>query len=129
MVEVSAPAAARGKTVLIVSDIPPERRLLQALLVPWGCLLLTAEHGHAALEMLAHERVDLILLRYLMAGMHGPDFIDAYLRTPSPHAPIVVFSAVPVEDHDWTSPWPFGVLDAPLNQAELSVVLQAALEG
>jgi CheY-like chemotaxis protein len=129
MVEVPAPEAARGKTVLIVDDHPSMRRLLQVLLEPWGCSVLTAEHGEAGLELLAHQRVDVIIVEYLMPGLFGPEFIEAYLRTPPPHAPIIVVSGGLVGDHDWHSPWPVGVLERPINQAELSAMLQAALGG
>lgn len=58
-------------TVLVVDDLPTNRRLLEAVLLPRGHKVILAESGAAALEVLATEDVDIVLLDILMPGMDG----------------------------------------------------------
>ncbi|CAN5374592.1 EAL domain-containing protein [soil metagenome] len=63
--------AAKAATLLIVDDLPMNRRLLQALLEPQGYLTQTAADGPEALEIIAREPIDLVLLDVDMPGMDG----------------------------------------------------------
>ena len=58
-------------TVLAVDDQPQNRRLLDAVLSPRGCTVLTAAGGEQALEILAGRDVDVVLLDVVMPGMDG----------------------------------------------------------
>ena len=57
--------------VLVVDDQPPNVRLLEAILSPRGYDVLTANSGEQALELLAAEDVDLVLLDIIMPGIDG----------------------------------------------------------
>ncbi len=58
-------------TVLAVDDQPANLRLLEAVLVPRGYDVRTAGSGAEALDALAQEDVDLVLLDIVMPGMDG----------------------------------------------------------
>jgi class 3 adenylate cyclase len=58
-------------TVLIVDDQDANRRLLEAVLVPRGYQVQTASTGPEALEVLAGEQPDVVLLDIVMPGMDG----------------------------------------------------------
>jgi class 3 adenylate cyclase/CheY-like chemotaxis protein len=62
------PAPAR---ILVVDDTPHNIRLLEAILAPRGYAVLQATSGAVALEMVATERPDIVLLDILMPGMDG----------------------------------------------------------
>ena len=61
----------RGKTVLIVDDIGANRSMLKALLAPTGCIISTAENGQDALNTLAVNTVDVVLMDIRMPVMDG----------------------------------------------------------
>ncbi|MBA5607797.1 response regulator [Duganella sp. FT3S] len=61
----------RGKRVLVVDDNADGRQLLVSLLAPLGFVVLSADSGTAALEVLAREAVDLLLVDWRMPGMDG----------------------------------------------------------
>jgi adenylate cyclase len=57
--------------VLVVDDMPANVRLLEAVLVPAGFEVLSASSGPEALDTVAAELPDLVLLDVQMAGMNG----------------------------------------------------------
>jgi class 3 adenylate cyclase len=57
--------------VLVVDDMPANVRLLEAILEPAGFEVLSASSGPEALELVAGELPDLVLLDVQMAGMNG----------------------------------------------------------
>jgi class 3 adenylate cyclase len=57
--------------VLVVDDLPANVRLLEAILVPAGFAVSSASSGPDALERVAAELPDLVLLDVQMAGMNG----------------------------------------------------------
>src|SRR6476660_5522497 len=57
--------------ILVVDDVPANVRLLEAILVPSGFAVSSASSGPAALELVAAELPDLVLLDVQMAGMNG----------------------------------------------------------
>jgi CheY-like chemotaxis protein len=62
---------ARPARILIVDDEPLNRQLLEVMLQPEGYVLVTAVCGEEALEMVAQQPPDLILLDVMMPGMDG----------------------------------------------------------
>jgi len=60
-----------GPTVLAVDDQPQNLRLLDAVLSPRGYRVLAASDGRTALELVASEDVDLVLLDVLMPDVDG----------------------------------------------------------
>jgi adenylate cyclase len=57
--------------ILVVDDVPANVRLLEAILVPAGLAVSSASSGPEALELVAAELPDLVLLDVQMAGMNG----------------------------------------------------------
>jgi len=66
-----ADTAERAPKILVVDDVPQNVRLLEAVLVPHGYQVLTANDGLAALELVEAEEPDLILLDVMMPGLDG----------------------------------------------------------
>lgn len=61
----------RGARILIVDDNPEIREIIQILLGGEGYVVEGAKDGHTALELLAKENYDLIILDIMMPGMNG----------------------------------------------------------
>jgi class 3 adenylate cyclase/CheY-like chemotaxis protein len=57
--------------ILVVDDMPANVRLLEAVLEPAGYAVQSASSGPEALERVAEEPPDLVLLDVQMAGMNG----------------------------------------------------------
>jgi adenylate cyclase len=57
--------------ILVVDDMPANVRLLEAVLEPAGFSVSSASSGPEALELVASELPDLVLLDVQMAGMNG----------------------------------------------------------
>jgi adenylate cyclase len=58
-------------TILVVDDVVPNVRLLEAVLTPRGYDVVTATDGHAALELVGSAQPDLVLLDVMMPEMDG----------------------------------------------------------
>jgi len=58
-------------TILVVDDTPANVRLMEAALTPRGYRVVSAGSGKEALEKVAQERPDLVLLDIVMPGMDG----------------------------------------------------------
>ncbi len=63
--------AERPPKILVVDDVPENVRLLEAVLAPHGYEVVTASDGLEALELVAAEEPDLILLDVMMPGLDG----------------------------------------------------------
>jgi signal transduction histidine kinase len=81
--------------ILIVDDEPKNIRLLRALLTLQDYVVITAESGHACVEAVARQRVDLILLDVMMPGMDGFEVLRVLRADPSHRLiPIVLVTAL-----------------------------------
>lgn len=81
-------------TVLVVDDLPQNVRLLDAVLSPRGYRVLVATSGQAALQVLATERPDLVLLDVLMPDMDGHDVCRRIRANPdTAYLPVVMITA------------------------------------
>ena len=67
--------------ILVVDDIEVNLRLLSARLAAEYYDVLTADSGEAALEVLAQQPVDLVLLDVMMPGDNGLDSARALHAT------------------------------------------------
>ncbi|MGZ4639974.1 MAG: adenylate/guanylate cyclase domain-containing protein [Actinomycetes bacterium] len=67
----SAETVAEAGVVLVVDDQAPNRRLLEAVLSPRGYRVVAAESGEEALQLLAADPPDVVLLDIVMPGMDG----------------------------------------------------------
>ena len=65
------PVKTDDATVLVVDDLPQNLRLMDAVLSPSGFTVLSASSGEAALELLARQLPDIVLLDIMMPGMDG----------------------------------------------------------
>src|SRR5262249_53728674 len=57
--------------ILVVDDTKPNIKLLEAILVPAGYSVVPATSGVDALQAIAQQPIDLVLLDILMPGMDG----------------------------------------------------------
>jgi CheY-like chemotaxis protein len=82
-------------TILVVDDTPLNVKLLADLLGTKGYRTVTAASGPEALEKLAAEAPDLVLLDVMMPGMSGYE-VCAAIRTDPAHAmlPVVLVTAL-----------------------------------
>lgn len=71
------PAEPRVCTLLFVDDEPAILSALRRLFRPLGHRLLLAESGEAALQVLAQEKVDLVLSDMRMPGMDGAQLLQS----------------------------------------------------
>ena len=60
-----------SRKVLVVDDEEFNRELLEDLLVPWGYEVALAPDGQSALDMVASDPPDMILLDVMMPGLDG----------------------------------------------------------
>ncbi len=86
-------------TVLIVDDIPLNVLLIQKMLALFNFNLRTAHDGQSALDSIAEQRPDLVLLDLMMPGIDGYEVIRR-LRANEDTAdlPIVILSALNSND-------------------------------
>jgi adenylate cyclase len=81
-------------TLLVVDDLPQNVRLLEAILVPRGYRVASANSGREALERVAAEPVDLALLDILMPEMDGYEVCRALRADPATSfLPVVMITA------------------------------------
>ncbi|HEX4125369.1 MAG TPA: response regulator, partial [Tepidisphaeraceae bacterium] len=68
--------------ILIVDDLPANSKALAILLRALGYQVATAESGSAALRLLCHERVGLVLLDLMMPDMDGMEVLRTMRSDP-----------------------------------------------
>jgi CheY-like chemotaxis protein len=64
-------AVTRRPTLLVVDDTPQNVKVLEAVLAPRGYTLVAARSGPEALQKVAADPPDLVLLDVVMPGMSG----------------------------------------------------------
>ena len=81
--------------ILVVDDERQNRHVLEGMLAQEGYVLLAAESGEAALDMVAQQPPDLILLDVLMPGLDGFE-VTATLKgsTATNDIPIILVTAL-----------------------------------
>ena len=118
-----------GKSVaiLIVDDEPPIRRFLRSSLAAEGCRVFEAEDAEGALQRLAVEKPDVIILDLGLPDRSGFDLIPEIRNIST--VPIVVLSARH-DEHSKVEALDLGADDyvgKPFGMAELMARLRAAL--
>jgi CheY-like chemotaxis protein/nitrogen-specific signal transduction histidine kinase len=84
----------RERTVLVVDDDPSAREIIRRGLERDHWTVLEAEHGAAALELLAHEHPAAIILDLDMPVMNGFEFIHQYSQLAEwLSVPVIVLTA------------------------------------
>jgi len=82
------------KALLVVDDLPQNVRLLEAILAPRGYRVVAAHSGAEALDRLAAEPIDLVLLDILMPGMDGYEVCRALrAEAATSFLPVVMITA------------------------------------
>lgn len=89
-----------SRTILIVDDEEPMRRVMRSILAPLGYQLIEAEDGQAAIDTLTALRsIDLVLLDICMPGLDGIE-VCRRIRGPLGLLTLPVVFATGVGDHD-----------------------------
>jgi len=89
-----APAAATGR-ILVVDDEPLNREMLLRRLVRMGFTTAGAANGQIALELMARESFDLVLLDIMMPVMDGFETLDRLKADRKlKHIPVVMLTAL-----------------------------------
>ncbi|WP_300633569.1 EAL domain-containing response regulator [Pseudomonas sp.] len=87
--------ASSPATLLIVDDEPQVRKLLETLLQHEGYQTLSASSGEEALQWVAQQPPDLILLDIMMPGMDGYEVATQLKSNPvTANIPIIMLSAL-----------------------------------
>lgn len=81
--------------VLIVDDIPINVTLIEKMLKPFHFVIEKANDGQTALDIVADNKPDLILLDLMMPGINGYDVIKQLrAKEETQQLPIIVISAL-----------------------------------
>ncbi|MEI6361813.1 MAG: response regulator [Actinomycetes bacterium] len=81
-------------TVLVIDDLAQNVRLLDAVLSPRGYTMTSASSGQEALDSLAEELPDIVLLDVLMPGMDGYEVCRRIRENPrTAFLPVVMITA------------------------------------
>ena len=78
--------------IMVVDDDKHTRQLLRAILERENYTVFTAEDGHAAMECMDHNHIDLVVLDIMMPRMDGYEFTKE-LRAADENIPILMVSA------------------------------------
>ena len=87
-------------TILVVDDLEQNVKLLEAKLLKEYYIVHTASSGHDAIDVLAKEKIDVVLLDVMMPGMDGFETCRKIKQSPqTAHIPVVMVTALSdVED-------------------------------
>ena len=81
--------------ILVVDDIDPNLKLLEARLTAEYFDVITATNGLEALEIRERGECDIVLLDVMMPGMDGFEVCRRLKKTPTPlHLPVVMVTAL-----------------------------------
>jgi DNA-binding response OmpR family regulator len=117
------------KTVLVVDDEFDIRELLVDTLTDAGYNVIEAVNGNAALERIAADHPDIVLLDIWMPGMDGLEVLAQLRLSPDTAAlPVILLTAMPADagesaglnlgvTHYVNKPWDSGVVEATLRTA------------
>ncbi len=90
-----------GKHVLIVDDDQSTRETLSLALGTLGMKTEVARDGLEALDMITHERPDLILLDVMMPHMDGLSVLARLRKNPQTRGiPVIVVSSCPMGERE-----------------------------
>ena len=98
-------------TILVVDDIPLNVLLIRKMLGKFKFNILTANNGQAALDTVAANNVDLVLLDLMMPGMDGYEVLTKLRnQEETKELPVVILSALNSSD-DVTKGFQLGAND------------------
>ena len=117
--------------VLVVDDSTTLRRVVKTILSQNGFECLTSTDGQDALEVLEHERVDLVLLDFVMPRMNGYQFCrELRARESIRDLPVVLMSAKAerIRDQFLRQTGAIDAITKPFDPRALIAVVEGALE-
>jgi signal transduction histidine kinase/ActR/RegA family two-component response regulator len=125
--------ALAGMRVLVVDDMVTNRDIVRLMLEAEGCSCIEAEDGHAALKILAKERVDVVLMDVFMPGLDGVSATRQLREGNGPNAdvPVIALTAdnAPQTNADCMAAGVDVFLTKPVLTSELSQALRYAVLG
>jgi putative two-component system response regulator len=82
-------------TILVADDQAANRELLEELLTPQGCKVVTVPDGAAALEELTRAQFDLVLLDVMMPQLNGFEVCEKIKNNPDTYLiPVIMITAL-----------------------------------
>lgn len=88
-----------AERILVIDDKPQNRRLIEAMLSPYGYAIASASSGEEALQLTASDPPDLILLDVVMPGMGGYEVCRRIRADEATRfLPVVMVTANPDQD-------------------------------
>lgn len=89
----------RGKSVLVVDDLPENIKVLSSFLSPMGFTVSSAESGEEALEKVAESPPDIILLDLMLPGLDGFE-VCRHLKQniKTRHIPVIIITGLTDRD-------------------------------
>jgi CheY-like chemotaxis protein len=117
--------------VLVVDDHVVNRQALTLVLAPFGITPVTIGSAEEGLELLAHERFDVVLMDVYMPDMDGREATRLLRARPGPNqfVPVIAITASATE-RDWEACRAAGMtghVAKPIEPAQLYAALDAAL--
>jgi signal transduction histidine kinase/CheY-like chemotaxis protein len=119
----------RPVRVLVVDDHEINRRAVQLVLQPAGCVITTAENGRQAVEVAAREAFDLIVMDIRMPEMNGQDATRAIRSGGGPNSAVQVIALT--AEADSSACFEAGMnffLPKPIDPSKLMATVIQALE-
>jgi len=122
--------SARKPAILVVDDAGPVVSLCLSVLQTLRCSIRTANRGATALELVAKEPFDLVLVDYMMPGMNGFDVLGQ-VRKIRPEMAGILMTAYGTQDiiNDATRLGFNAILRKPFTPTELRAAVEKVLAG
>ena len=119
-------------SLLVVDDSEMNRDMLRRRLERKGYRVITAENGEQALELLAREAIDLVLLDVMMPGLSGLDVLRILRNTPAGKTLPVIMATAKSDSTDIVEALDAGANDYVIKPLDVPVVIariEAQLRG
>ena len=118
-----------GLTVLLAEDNPVNQTVTRTLLEQFGHRVLLAADGSQALQTLAQQRVDVLLLDVMMPGMDGLAVLKALRLTEKhtcAHLPVLMLTGQAMDgDHErFMALGADGYVSKPVNRDKLDQAIE-----
>jgi diguanylate cyclase (GGDEF)-like protein len=130
--EAGADPGGSNQCILLVDDTPANLVALQAALGGCGAMLLTADSGASALELILTRDVSLVLLDVQMPDMDGFEVLRTMRENPRTHSiPVIFLTAYSNDESAIKHGYEYGAIDyilKPISAAILRAKVRQFLE-